>query len=77
MPGTIKVFGWKVILDRVSFKVNLENRGVTVSCNFCLLCKTIHYVKRRWKHDIANHFCSFYINGLSKKLSVFEEEGCD
>ena len=39
VPRIIKVFGWRVMLDRLPSKVNLENRRVTVSCNLCLLCK--------------------------------------
>ena len=97
VPGTIKVFGWRVMLDRQPSKVNLENKGVMVSCNLCPLCKkeveTTHHLfitcevaHRLWikcdnwvgitsvrHNDIANHFCSFYINDLSKKLSVYGE----
>jgi len=39
VPRTIKAFGWRVMLDRLPSKVNLENRGITVSCNLCPLCK--------------------------------------
>lgn len=39
MSGTIKVFGWSVMLDKLSSKVKLENRRVRVFCNLCPLCK--------------------------------------
>jgi len=38
VPNKAKVFGWRVLLDRLPTKVNLEYRGVDLSCNLCLLC---------------------------------------
>jgi len=38
VPKKAKVFRWKVLLDRLPTRVNLECRGVGLSCNACLLC---------------------------------------
>ena len=38
MLNKAKVFGWRVLLDRLSTRVNLEHRGVNLSCNLCPLC---------------------------------------
>jgi len=47
VSGSPKVFGWRVLLDRLPFRVNPERRGVGVDCNLCLLChkedETIQY----------------------------------
>jgi len=36
--GITKIFGWRVLLDRLPFRVNLERRGILVSSNMCPLC---------------------------------------
>jgi len=37
VPGTAKVFGLRVLIDRLSSKINLEKRGVKLPCNLPLL----------------------------------------
>jgi len=39
VPTSAKAFGWRVLLDRLPSRTNLESRGVHVSCNLCPLCK--------------------------------------
>ena len=38
MLGTAKIFGWRVLLDRLPYRVNLERREILVSSNLCPLC---------------------------------------
>jgi len=38
VPGTTKMFGWRVWIDRLPSKINLEKRGVKLPCNLCPLC---------------------------------------
>jgi len=38
VPASAKVFRWRVLLDRLPSRTNLESRGVHVSCNLCPLC---------------------------------------
>jgi len=38
VPGSANVFGWRALLNRLPSQVNLEKRGVIVSCNLCPLC---------------------------------------
>jgi len=46
VPGTTKVFGWRVLIDRLSSKINLEKRGVRLPCNLCPLCnKHVEFIQ--------------------------------
>jgi len=36
--GSAKVFGWRALLNKLPSRVNLEKRGVIVSCNLCSIC---------------------------------------
>ena len=38
MSGRAKIFGWRVLLDKLPFRINLDRRGVMVSSNLCPLC---------------------------------------
>jgi len=38
VPGTAKVFGLRVLIDRIPSKIHLEKRGVRLLCNLCPLC---------------------------------------
>jgi len=90
---TAKVFGWRVSIDRLSSKINIEKRGVRLSCNLCPLfnkdTKSIQHImsscevaQRLWvkcdkwvglfsvtSNDIASHFLSFYLIGLSAQTN--------
>ena len=39
ISGKAKIFGWRAMLDRLPSRVNLETRGVIMSCNLCPLCR--------------------------------------
>jgi len=43
VPGTTKVFGWRVMLDRLPSRVNLRVKGFWYHAIF------VHFVKRKWK----------------------------
>jgi len=91
VPGSVKVFGWRKFLNRLSSRVNLVKMEVIVSCNLCPLCslkvKTMQHILitcevsqclwikcDNWigltlirNNDIVNHFCYFYVLGMSNK----------
>jgi len=93
VPNKAKVFGWRVLFDRLPTRVNLESRGVWLSCNIYPLCNkevesiqhllsTCEVTQRLWikcdrwveltsarVNNIVNHFCSFYLVGLSEKAN--------
>ena len=37
VAGTTKVFGWRAMLNRLPSRLNLERRGIIVSCNYPFL----------------------------------------
>jgi len=38
IPGSGKVFGWRVLMDRMSSRMNLARRGINIQCNIGPLC---------------------------------------
>ncbi|GJX27849.1 RNA-directed DNA polymerase, eukaryota [Tanacetum coccineum] len=38
IPIKINIFAWKISLDRIPSKINLQKRGVSMEYNFCSIC---------------------------------------
>jgi len=38
IPGSGKVFGWQVLMDKMPSRVNFARRGINIQCNLCPLC---------------------------------------
>ena len=87
VPGTTKVSGWRVMLDKLPSRVNLEIRGITVPRVLCLLCEkeveTTHHllincevVQRLWiKCDIWVGIISVRPNDIEKHFLSFYING--
>jgi len=68
VSGTTKVFGWRVLIDRLPSKINLQKRRVRLTCNLCPLCnkdmESIQHIisscdvaQRLWVKCVSGYSC--------------------